>query len=231
MSTVSRRTLADQVSEALLELIVDEGLSTGDPLPAAGVLASRFDVSSVVIREAVAQLAGRGVLTRRQGREATVALPGAQILSEILTMHGRQENIPHRDFLVCRAALELQAAVLAAHHGDAASRAAALQPGLERLRSARVHSAVVQADLALHLAIAELSGNRALKVILTSLVDVISIEIAERTRGDKEKKRLASLNDHVSIVQAIVDGDATSARRSMAQHFEVALPGFAASAE
>jgi GntR family transcriptional regulator, transcriptional repressor for pyruvate dehydrogenase complex len=230
MSTVSRRTLTDQVTEALLKLIADEGLTTGDSLPPAGVLAARFDVSSVVIREAVAQLAGRGVLSRRQGREPTVALPGAEILAEILTMHGRQENIPNRDFLVCRAVLEVQAAALAAAHGDTTSRAAALDPALEQLRAARARQAVVEADLALHLAVAELSGNRALKVILTSLVDVISAEIAQRTRGEKERQRLTSLSDHELIVAAIVDGDAPAARRAMIQHFEGPLPGFAASA-
>jgi GntR family transcriptional regulator, transcriptional repressor for pyruvate dehydrogenase complex len=230
MATVSRRTLTDQVSEALLQLIADEGLSTGDSLPPAGVLAARFDVSSVVVREAVAHLAGRGVLIRRQGREATVALPGAQILAEILTLHGRQEKIPYSDFLVCRAALEMQAAALAAEQSDATSRAATLKPALDQLRSATAGEALVEADVALHLAIAELSGNRALKVILTSLVDVISTEISQRTRGDKAHQRVSSLHDHERVVEAIVDGDPASARRAMALHFEVTLPRFAASA-
>ncbi|WP_248761165.1 FadR/GntR family transcriptional regulator [Pseudarthrobacter sp. SSS035] len=227
MSVVSRRTLTDQVSEALLKIIVDDEMSTGDPLPPAGELAKRFDVSTVVIREAVAQLAGRGALSRRQGREPVVALPGADILAEILTMHGRQENIPPSDFLVCRAALELESAALAALNLGEHSRALALEPALATLRGAKRREAIVEADLALHLAIAELSGNRALKVILMSLVDVIATEITRRTPEENEEYRCASLRDHEAIVTAIVSGDAAAARRSMAAHFDAAMPGYA----
>lgn len=225
MSAISRRTLTDQVSDALLKIITDEELSTGDPLPPAGVLAKRFDVSNVVVREAVAQLAGLGVLSRRQGREPVVALPGSEILAEILTLHGRQENIPQSDFLVCRAALEVEAAGLAALRGNAVERSAALEPRLAALENAEARESIVEADFSLHLAIVELSGNRALKVILMSLVDVISSDISQRTHGEDQPHRVASFQHHKAVVQAIVDGDVGRARRSMTEHFEVALTG------
>lgn len=226
MTAVSRRTLTDQVSEALLELIASENLTTGDPLPSAGELAGRFDVSVVVVREAVAQLAGRGVLSRRQGREPTVALPGTELLSETLAMHARHDKIPSADFLLCRAALECEAAVLAATRGARADRALALEPALDRLRASQTARDVTEADLALHIAIADLSGNRALAVILTTLRDVVRHDISTRTRGPDSSSHAHSLQAHGAVVSSIIDGDPIRARQAMVEHFGTVLPGF-----
>lgn len=226
MTPVSRRTLTDRVSEAMLDIITVERLSTGDSLPPAGELAKRFDVSVVVVREAVAQLAGRGVLSRRQGREPTVALPGTELLSATLAMHARHDKIPNEDFLLCRAALECEAASLAATHGQRDARALALKPALASLRTSTTAVGITDADLALHIAIADLSGNRALAVILTSLRDVIRQDIGARTRRSDSLSQAYSLDLHDQIVSAIIDGDSHGARIAMVNHFDVVLPGF-----
>ena len=67
--TLSRRSLADQVADALIDLILKEGLQEGDSLPSTAELSERFGVSRTVVREALAALAGRGILSRSQGRE------------------------------------------------------------------------------------------------------------------------------------------------------------------
>jgi GntR family transcriptional regulator, transcriptional repressor for pyruvate dehydrogenase complex len=226
VTPVSRRTLTDQVSEAMLEIITEEGLSPGDPMPPAGALARRFDVSIVVVREAVAQLAGRGVLSRRQGREPIVATPGTDLLADTLVRHARHDKISSHDFLLCRAALECEAASLAAARDDRKTRAQALEAPLARLARSKTARAITEGDLGLHLAIANLSGNRAVAVILTSLHDVIRRDISTRIRRPYEPSQADSLGHHEEIVKSIVDGDPRRARKAMASHFDVVLPGF-----
>lgn len=225
MGPVPRRTLVDQVSTALLDLIAEEALSPGDPMPATGELAKRFDVSVVVVREAIAQLAGGGILSRRQGRESIVSVPGSEIVADTLAMHAHHDKIPSEDFLICRAALELEAASLAACRGDASSRSARLEPALAKMVSAKSRKAFNEADIALHISIAELSGNRALTVILRSLHEVIRREIVRRTRSSSRQSQ--SVRDHEEVVRAIIAGDSSAARAAMAEHFDAALPGFA----
>ncbi len=58
MTAIPRRSLADQVAEGILALILDGPLAEGAPLPTTAELAARFDVSAVVVREAMAALAG-----------------------------------------------------------------------------------------------------------------------------------------------------------------------------
>ncbi|MCY7287829.1 MAG: FCD domain-containing protein, partial [Cryobacterium sp.] len=226
MTFVTRQTLTDQVSEALMQFIADEDLTAGDALPPAAELAKRFDVSNVVIREAVSKLAGLGVLSRRQGREPVFSLPGSDVLGEILSIHGRHERIPRSDFLLCRAALEVESAGLAAKNASREFRSTMLAPRIDALRGAKNRAQTIDADLALHLEIADLSLNRALKVILMSLMGVISAELTGRTRGQDASMREASVHHHEAIVEAIIDGDVLAARQAMIEHFEVALPGF-----
>lgn len=224
MTAVSRQPLTDQVSDALVKLIADEDLRSGSALPSTGELAKRFDVSVIVVREAIAHLAGRGLLLRRQGRETRVSLPGPQILADGMSVHAQQGDIPISDFLVCRAALEVQAAALAAVRHDASYRQNALEPSMSALRSASTHETFTTADLELHLAIASVSENAALVMILTSLHDVIRLELARRTRRDKAVQRSESLVRHELVVRAIVEGDPAMARQAMANHFRLVVP-------
>jgi GntR family transcriptional regulator, transcriptional repressor for pyruvate dehydrogenase complex len=225
MSTgVSRQTLTDQVADAILELIFQNELGAGDSLPSSGDLAQRFDVSVVVVREALALLAGRGVLHRRQGRESVVALPGHVELSSTLKLRAKQEVIPPEEFLQCRAWLETQAAVFGAGHDTSEERERALADPLERMEKARSNPQMLEADLAFHSALAVLSANRALILILASLHSVIRDELARRTARQTAKDRAASLARHRKIADAVIAGDRAAARTAMAEHFQYAVP-------
>ncbi len=226
MTAVSRTTLTDRVVDAILDLIIESNLTAGDPLPSSTELARRFDVSVIVVREGLASLAGRGILNRRQGREAIVAVPGSEMLSSTLSMRARHDQISLEEFLHCRAALETHAASLAAARGDRHEREAALQPALERMAMAKGRNDLNAADLDFHTAVAELANNRALTLILSSLQAVIASELYIRTRGQNGKCRSTTIEDHRRVAEAIIDGDRKGASEAMVQHFQVALPDF-----
>jgi GntR family transcriptional repressor for pyruvate dehydrogenase complex len=227
MSTaVDRTTLTERVADGILELIIARSLTAGDPLPSGAELAKQFDVSIIVVREALARLAGQGILNRRQGREAVVALPGSEVLSSTLSMWARNGQIPLNEFLHCRAALETHAAGLASARGDRHARETALLPALERMAKAKRQSDFNAADLDFHAIVADLSGNQALLIILTSLQAVIRTELYKRTRGQNARSPSATLEDHRQVAEAIIAGDRTAATEAMARHFRVTLPDF-----
>lgn len=223
VAPVSRRTLTDQVAEAILDLVVSAEYAVGDSLPSTSELAGRFDVSAVVVREALAVLAGRGIVARRQGREAIVARPDSDVLDSILRVRVRQDGIGVAEFHQCRAALELQSAALAAEAADPETRAAALAPALERLRVWDVRAEVVEADRQFHLALAELSGNRVIRLVLTSLSSVLHDAVADSFRrlvelhGDEGP--VVNVRMHQRIADAVVAGDRAAAVETMADHF------------
>jgi GntR family transcriptional regulator, transcriptional repressor for pyruvate dehydrogenase complex len=70
---ISRGTLAEQVTERLLEYIETQRLKPGDLLPSETSLAGSFGVSRPVIREALKNLEGKGVLEIVNGKGAILS--------------------------------------------------------------------------------------------------------------------------------------------------------------
>ena len=227
MAEVSRRTLVDQVADAILEQVLGNGhaLGVGDSLPSTSELAERFDVSAVVVREAMATLAGRGLIVRRQGREPVVAQPGPDVLDSIFRVRMHQDQISPSEFQQCRAALELQSAALAATRGDRELRAQTLLPPLHGIRAGKHLAQIAAADMRFHLALVELAGNQALALILTSLHSLLREAVEGNTRRLLERYESDGLqlnvDVHEAVAQRVIEGDRRGAVEAMANHFLV----------
>jgi GntR family transcriptional repressor for pyruvate dehydrogenase complex len=218
-TALSRRSLADQVADAVVSLILDDGLQDGDVLPSTAELSERFDVSRTVVREALADLAGRGVISRSQGRECVVATPGRDELTRLLQFRIRTDAVSADQILDIREALEVAAARSAATVGTPAAKAA-IRETFERLRAARTEPAYHEADIALHRSMAEASGNRLTVLILDGLVDFLHDVRVRATKNRKQRgadlKEIIEL--HEAIVIAIEAGDGDAAAEAMQVH-------------
>jgi GntR family transcriptional repressor for pyruvate dehydrogenase complex len=230
VDAIPRLTLTERVAEAILDQILRERLGEGDALPSTGELAKRLDVSVVVVREALATLAGRGIVSRRQGRESVVARPGPEVLDSVFRVRTQQDSITADEFQQCRAALELQSASLAADAASAEQRAAALEPLIEAMRAERELEALTELDRRFHLAIADLSENRAIWLLLSSVNSVLRDSIHRnwenllRKRNSRELDRALDL--HAAIAEAILAGDRRRAIAAMSAHFSYWGPDF-----
>jgi len=220
---LTRRSLAEQVSEALVDLILDTGLQEGDALPSTADLSERFGVSRTVIREALAALAGRGVLTRSQGRESVVATPGAEDLMRLLQFRVHRDDVELADIIDVRTALEETAARRAAENATDED-IVVIREHLDTLANVKSDAAYHRADIALHRAIAVASGNPLVVMILDSLVDFL-----RQLRVTATKKRQARgeslepvFEQHRAIVEAIAAHDGDAAVAAMRDHLATA---------
>jgi GntR family transcriptional repressor for pyruvate dehydrogenase complex len=224
LDSLDHRSLAVQASEAILNLILEGELAVGDSLPSSTELARRFGVSVVVIREAMASLAGRGILTRRQGRESVVAVPGYDVLSSVLRLQAHHENIGVDDFLACRASLEVEAAASAASAPPDPDADARLVSALEGMTAARTAADFNEHDLTFHLRLAELGGNPAVTLILGALHDVIrstlQVTYGRAMQRGGAQAILAALEVHRRVTEAVLARDPDAARACMREHFE-----------
>jgi GntR family transcriptional regulator, transcriptional repressor for pyruvate dehydrogenase complex len=218
------RSLPEFAADAVIDLIVTEHLNEGDPLPSSAELADRFKVSGVVIREALAILSARGVLSRRQGREAVVTMPGHRILTDVWRTRAKLDSIDVEEFLQCRAALELQAAALAARGKDPGH----LREHLEAMRRATSSDEFNAADVSFHLEIARLSGNRAIETVLQSLQSIVyeaftygldRVQIEHPGEGTAQVAEL-----HAAILSAVIRGNPKRAAKAMGDHFAYSVP-------
>jgi GntR family transcriptional repressor for pyruvate dehydrogenase complex len=231
---IPHRSLSDQAADAVLELILDQKLKEGEPLPPSAELADRLGVSLIVMREALASLAARGVLYRRQGRESVVALPDHELVGSILRVRASLEDIGIDEFQAARSALEAQAAGLAAAEPDLERRRAILEP-LEAMRVAKNEKSFNENDLAFHMAIAGMSGNRAIELLLASLNAIVRMTVEtsyKRVRRREGPAGIAqALKNHQKIADAIVAGDSAAAIAAMSRHFEFVNPNGATAAD
>jgi DNA-binding FadR family transcriptional regulator len=219
---VARQKLYLDVVSQLLEHIRGGRFAPGADLPSERDLAALLGVGRVAVREALHSLQERGVIAIRHGRRAQVLEPSSALLApriaeaaeHVLASFGESRD----EVLEARVLFETAMARLAAERASEAGLAG-LRAALARNRAAVPEDLeYLESDLALHRAIAALSGNALFIAISDGMlgwlrryrVDMVRVEGANRI----------SHREHARIVGRIVARDATGAARAMAEHLE-----------
>lgn len=162
LDPVQQRSLSDQVVERLRTEIVEGRWAVGERIPPEPELMSDLNVARGTLREALRALQYSGMLEIRRGDgtfvRARSEVPGA------LARSGASLS----DVLEARIALEPQLARLAAERADAADEAR-IEAAL-RLRNSASVEQWVDADVAIHEAIARAAGNPILFEVYTALL-------------------------------------------------------------
>lgn len=221
---LDRRTLADQVADAILNDIIDQRLAPGTPLPSERLLAERFEVNRLVIREATRTLVAREFLDSGQGRPARVRLPSGSTLAQVLRFHLLLEEVAPGDVLRARHLIETELA------SDAARTIAASAGDVDRIAAVLATMEVVvddaelfvQRDLEFHREIAELSGNRLFALLLAGLESLL-LEVRRLSYASSEQQgegQRRAIEHHRHILAAIADGDPDRARAAMQAHID-----------
>jgi GntR family transcriptional repressor for pyruvate dehydrogenase complex len=224
VSKPARRNLSHAIADELMQRIRDSNLRVGDRLPTLEELMREFGVGRGVARDAVQQLASRGVVDVRPRRGAVIvglepdaALDG-RVLSALL------EDQAVEDLYALRRLIEVAVA------GQAAERAsrvelAAIAAAHERFRVALDgERPPTQADIAFHRAIAVAAQNAVYVLVLDTLADALAVIREEQAAAAPQSVREA-LDEHAAVLEAIEAGDPERARQAMARHLEKATRG------
>lgn len=228
VKTPQRLSLVDQTIEAVLALIADRSLREGDLLPATAELAGILGVSRPVVREAIAELAGQGLLKRRQGRETLIALPAAAQFEQMLRLRSAVRGLDSEDLQEYREIIEVATARLAAIRSTAADVAA-----LEQIHQAMVTAAGEddrhRVDQQFHTEIARIAGNDMLLLTLEG-ISPLMLDLRKRawsgwaaSGGGVEPL----LDAHAEILTAIRERNAEAAATAMTRHLAQAREGLA----
>lgn len=199
--------------------------SDGDRLPPERELAATMGISRATLREAIAALRQAGLVVTRTGRGGgTVVSTGstaqhADVERDRRTTAQsivRADVARYRDALVARRVVEPGAAATAARQDLSADQRAWLGEALAEVTGAVDAAQHRQADSRFHLAIATLTGSARLVDLVTGVqrdlhdlltaIPVLAVNIGH------------SNAEHEQIVQAILAGDADTARQVMESH-------------
>ncbi|MFI5611911.1 FadR/GntR family transcriptional regulator [Amycolatopsis sp. NPDC051903] len=213
MVQVRREPLADKAAELLLARIRSGEWTLGAKLPGETTLAPQLGVGRSTVREAIRQLAGRGVLASRQGAGVFVtALDVPEDWDAVL----RRADIV--SVLEARIAIETEAAGLAAERRTPAELRALRRALADRAARRSGLEDHVDADTAFHRAIVVAAHNP----ILTELFDGFVPRSREamismlRLRGTFGSD--ADHDTHAGLLDAVAAGDARSAAERSRTH-------------
>ncbi|WP_349863485.1 FCD domain-containing protein [Leifsonia sp. WHRI 6310E] len=210
---VLRAPLADQAADALLERIRAGEWTLGQKLPGETTLAPQLGVGRSTVREAIRQLAGRGVLQSRQGSGVFVtALDAPEDWDAVL----RRADIV--SVIEARIAIESEAAALAAERRTP-QELRALRRALDaRSRLGAELEAHVDADTAFHRAIVAAAHNDILAKLFDGFVPRLRQAMMEMLRLRPLADEDADHEAHRALLDAIADRDAVSASRLSRDH-------------
>lgn len=224
---VLRGSLPSQVAELLSQYLRDEKLPAGAAIPSTGMLAKKFDVSTPVIREAVAQLVGQGRLSSSQGRATVVRTPTATDLAGIFRSRMDDEDDVILQMHDYRVVLEVGSARLAAERATPAD-IDKINSCLETWRGLPQESPeFLRADMAFHQAIAESTRNELLAMTMDAVASLLFEARVLGWHGWLESGHTIEPIDeaHKAVVEAIADHDGDRAAREMQEHLDQARVG------
>ncbi|MCD2324666.1 FCD domain-containing protein [Sphingomonas sp. IC-56] len=215
---MSEGRLADRAYAAIVQIINDEGLVSGDRLPSEARLAQMFGMSRTIVREALARLASDGVTEARLGAGSYVKRRPSERLGTHVAMDALAATLGTYEV---RFVLEAEAARLAAQRRSH-QQLDTIERALTALRGALLSNAPAHdEDWLLHRAIFEATGNAAFLPVFDHLHDAVMQILragVEISRSRPPEVIGAMMEEHDAIVEAIRARDADGAALAMRWH-------------
>lgn len=212
--------ISDQIAEHIVRYIADNRLEPGQSLPSEGELTKLFGVSRPTVREATNALAGRGLIALSSGKSPTV-LPLSKDPFSNLARHGlATQQVTPIQILEVRHSLDLQAAALAAENRteeDIASLNNIVGQMPAAIGNVEIFSPL---DAAFHEALGQATQNPLLSAIISGISGILfesTRSVHSRTRNKKDWASV--LVNHQSLADAIIKGNAATARRLVDVHY------------
>lgn len=198
--------LSERVFRRLQEAIVTKALAPGVRVP-EGRLATQLGVSKTPVREALVRLQVLGLVEPSGTQGLKVVGASRQRMAEAYEV---------------RAALEAQAAALAAERADGATTAKVVQAAEDSVQRQASQdpdpTGYYEGDRDFHAAVARASGN---SMLAQQLADVTAVCWVRRQRDlDTVSFATSFAQDHLQIAAAISAGDAEQARSLMDRHIQ-----------
>lgn len=220
MQAIRTQKIAEVIALHIERLILQGALRPGEKLASERELALKFDVSRPSLRDAIEQLAARGLLTAT--RSGTYVAQFLTPIMEPLASLYRDNQNAAADYFEFRQWVEAQAARSAALRATDVDKAA-IRACLAQMRKAHKisdPSQEAQADVNLHILFYEASHNLIVLHVMRGLSELLRNNIFFNREnlylrtGVREKL----LMQHIAIGEAVLAGNPDQAEAAAADH-------------
>jgi GntR family transcriptional regulator, transcriptional repressor for pyruvate dehydrogenase complex len=207
-------SIADQIRQA----IVTGKLDQGERLPPERELAEQFGVSRVTVRDALRALEAMGLIEVRVGARggAFVTVPTGSIVGQTMSDMMMMSAVTPEDIVEARLVVELGTVTLACARATDEDLAA-LNDLAERSQTAlagKTYTRELSWDF--HALVAKAAHNGAIEGLTSSFRSSLSMHPIRTREG--AKAYALTVEEHATILEAIVARDGSTARREMSKH-------------
>jgi DNA-binding FadR family transcriptional regulator len=215
---IARRTVSEEVREALVESIRVGALAPGMQLPSERELCDQFGVARTSVREAIHGLVTLGLLEKRGNRSYVIEhLPAVNFDSD-----RRKRRV--RELFEVRQVVEVPIARIATYRADEADRKQITHLA-EGFTEDMPLDEFRRLDRAFHSAIARACGNEVLAELYNKVLDTLfhSGEFDELLNAEENRAAVREIirgagKAHRAIAEGIAVGDCSSAMDAAEQH-------------
>ncbi|MEV6061530.1 FCD domain-containing protein [Nocardia asteroides] len=222
VSQVRRQPLAAQAAELLLARIRAGEWPLGHRLPGETLLAAQLGVGRSTVREAIRELAGKGVLDSRQGAGVFVT---ALDITEDWDVVLRGATIAA--VIEARIAIEAEAAALAAHRRTPADLRAIRRALAGRRADGQSIAEHVDADMAFHRAVIVAAHNAVLTQLFDSFLPRLRLAMIDMLALRPVASEDADHAAHERLADAVADRNPTAAAELSRTHLTALKEAFA----
>jgi GntR family transcriptional repressor for pyruvate dehydrogenase complex len=211
-----RPSLTSLTADAVLDLIQDRRLGEGDTIPSSAEMSEALGVSRTVVREAIAELSGQGLLRRQQGAQSVISVPGSKQLERLVRLRFAVQGSDLQQVQELRQSIEISAAELAAARATD-SDIGELTGALADLRVAADIDALYRADLAFHRTVVVAAHNDLMQMMIEAVSPLLDVLLVKVWDGWTESGRSTAelVEAHALIFDGIVSGDPERAGAAM----------------
>ncbi|GAA1016514.1 GntR family transcriptional regulator [Acrocarpospora pleiomorpha] len=221
-SPVQRHPLAAQTADVLLARIRSGEWPLGHRLPGETTLSAQLGVGRSTLREAIRELAGKGVLDSRQG--AGVFVTAVDVTEDWDAILRRASVV---SVLEARIAIEAEAAALAAERRTPADLRAIRRALAGRAGTGRNVEEHVDADMAFHRVVIVAAHNDVLVEIFDTFVPRVRRAMTDMLKIRPLASPEADHAAHADLVTAISARDSRAASEFSRSHLTALKRAFA----
>jgi len=214
-----KETLSANIAAQIKSLIFKKKVKTGEKLPSERELAKLFGVSRVVIKQALIALEHSGFIEVKLGAKGGAFVKHDFIKPITVLMEDLQKNgdIRISHFHDVRRALEcaaLQATIHKASEADL-SKLAEINREFVKPKNRNRHG---EFNIAFHITLAEISENTLIKILLSSVMEMVFNYPGPTISAAFIKK---AYNDHEKIISAIRKRDIFLAQKILVENIDL----------
>ncbi|MCK5529228.1 MAG: FadR family transcriptional regulator [Kiritimatiellae bacterium] len=213
---LAKRDLVGEATDWMREQIFSGVFPEGESLPAEGSLAVRLGLSRNAMREAMRNLRTQGLVEVSQGKRPKVKRLNADAAICTIDALLRRSGATPIDLMAVRIPLEAEIVAIATLKANSED-ISLLEQTIEKLESATSVNQRIDADIAFHKYLAQITGNP----VFSLMLETISGLLREAQLITFPKAGIATaMRGHLSIIEAIKAGCPDNARKAMVEHLE-----------